>query len=457
MKIGSASLQFFAFALGVTGITASHAAVSAWPTWRGTSGAGVAVGATPPVRWSNTENIRWKTRIPGSGFSTPIIWQDRIFLLSAIRTNEEAPASIEPATSAQPGSAVSTAVDTTKGKKKGGIPSPTKVHEFVVMALDRASGKIVWQQTACREVPHEGHHPSHGFASASPVTDGMRLYAPFGSRGYYCYDLEGALLWKKDFGEMRTHGPFGEGSSPALADGRLIINWDHEGQSFIVALDTKTGAEIWRQPRDERTSWSTPLVIAAAGRLQVIVPASKRTRSYDAATGELIWEAAGLTGDVVPMPVAGHGMVYVMSGFRGNAIQAIKLTARGDITDTEAIVWSTRRSAPYVPSPVLSGERLYMGKGNNAYLSCLDARTGEAYYQDEPLPGVRGLYASPLAANGHLYIVGREGTTLVLKDAPRFEIVATNQLSDRFDASPVAVDHQLFLRGHEDLYCIAER
>ena len=425
-----------------------------WPTWRGTSGAGIAPGATPPITWSDNQNIKWKAKIPGSGFSTPIIWQNRIFVLTAIETNESSPA----AASAPPAPSPEQ-FKGRRGKKGGGFgsgPNPTKVYEFLVLALDRQSGKTIWRKTARREVPHEGHHPSHGFASASPVTDGQRLYVSFGSRGLYCYDLDGNLQWERDLGDMRSRGGFGEGTSPALAGDLLIVTWDHEDQSFIVALDKKTGAEVWRKDRDERSSWSTPLIVDVDGRLQAIVAATNRTRSYDAATGELVWEAGGLTGNVIPMPVVGHGMVYVMSGFQGNAIQAIKLSSRGDVSDTDNIVWSTRRSAPYVPSPVLSGNRLYMSKTNDAYLSCLNALTGEVIYQDQVLPGVRGIYASPLAANGHLYVVGREGTTLVLKDSPRFEVVATNKLNDRLDASPVMLGRELYLRGHEFLYCIAE-
>lgn len=434
---------------GWTLIAASAAAgaESSWPTWRGSSKAGVAPGAQPPLTWSDTENIKWKTAIPGLGFSTPIIWQDRIFLLTAIETNEEGG---DHAGSGPAG-----------GQRKAGGgpppgPTPTRVFEFVVMALNRGTGKIEWQKTARRQVPHEGRHPTTSFASASPVTDGKRLWVPFGSRGFYCYDLDGNLIWEKDLGDMRTRGAFGEGSSPAIAGDHLILNWDHEDQSFIVALNKDTGAEVWRRERNERSSWATPVVVEVGGRLQAIVPATNRTRSYDTVTGDIVWEAAGLTGNVIPTPVIGHGMVYVMSGFQGNSIQAIKLTSRGDVSDTDHIVWHVRRGAPYAPSPVLSGDRLYMNKTNDAYLSCINALTGEIHYQDQPLPGVRGIYASPVAANGYLYIAGREGTVMILKDAAKFEIVGTNTLSDRIDASPVMLDKELFLRGHQYLYCIAE-
>ncbi len=432
---------------------------AAWPTWRGSSGAGIAPGAQPPIKWGDDQNIKWKAKIPGSGFSTPIIWQDRIFVLTAIEAAGERAAAPAPAASKEePGPGRG------KGGRKGGGgggfgggPNPTNPYEFVVIALDRSSGKVVWQKTARKEVPHEGHHASHGYASASPVTDGENLYVSFGSRGFYCYDLNGNLKWEKDLGDMRSRGAFGEGASPALAGGLLLITWDHEDQSFIVALDKKTGAEVWRKNRDERSSWSTPLVVEVNGRLQAIVAATNKTRSYDVLTGDVVWETGGMTANVIPTPVIGHGMVYLTSGFQGKAVQAIKLTARGDIADTDNIVWSSRKqSTPYVPSPVLSGDRLYLGKSNDAYLSCLNALTGEAFYQDQQLQGMRGIYASPVAANGYLYVVGREGMVMVLKDAPKFEIVATNKLSDKLDASPAILGKELYLRGHEYLYCIAE-
>ena len=442
----------------------SAAAVTDWPNWR--SADGTAPGARPPLKWSDDQNIKWKAKIPGLGFSTPIIWKDRVYLLTAIETAEEgkpaAPAAA-PAPKKAPPPPDGGGEAKGKGGKRGGPGggfggggAPTKYHEFVVLALDRGTGKIVWQKTARREVPHEGKHGTNSFASPSPTTDGEHLFASFGSRGYYCYDLQGNLKWEKDLGDMRTRNSFGEGASPALAGDKLIVSWDHENGSFIVALDKQTGRELWRQSRDEISNWSTPVMVDVGGKKQAIVAAARRTRSYDVDTGEVVWEATGLTENVIPTPVVGHGMVYVMSGYRGNSIQAIKLTARGDVSDSASIVWNVRKSAPYVPSPVLSGERLYMGKSNDAYLSCLNALTGEVHYQDQRLEGVRGIYASPIAANGHVYIVGREGTVLVIKDAPQFEVVATNQLNDKIDASPVIVGTELFLRGHEFLYCIAE-
>ena len=449
---------------------AARADFSSWPAWRGTNGTGAApVGARPPIKWSEQENMKWKTKIPGTGHSTPIIWQDRIFLLTAIETAEagaaavSAPVRTEPADRPQGGAP--------KGGKRGGFRgkggpggggpfggggAPTKVHEFAVVAVDRNTGKIAWQKTAKREMPHEGHHPTNTFASASPLTDGEHLYVPFGSRGYYCYDFQGNLKWQKDLGDMRTKMSFGEGSSPALAGDLLIINWDHEAGSYLIALNKKTGDEVWRTARDDSTSWSTPLIVAHEGRLQAIVPASKMTRSYDVKTGQLIWEASGLGANVIPTAVTGNGVVYVTSGYTRPAIQAIKLSARGDVSEKNDIVWSIRQNGPYVASPVLSGDRLYVTKERRGQLSCLDARTGEFHFKDKELPGIRDIYASPLLANGHLYIAGRDGTVVVVKDAPTFEVVATNRLGEGVDASPVALDNQLFLRGREHLFCLSE-
>jgi len=436
------------------------AAAPHWPAWRGPANDGTAPGATPPLFWSETRNVAWKIPVAGLGFSTPIVWGDHLYLLTAVETTEESPARSAAAEPASPPPGKGPGRDG-KGKRGGppsfgGGPNPTRFHEFNILALDRASGATVWQRTARREVPHEGKHATNSFASASPVTDGTRLYASFGSRGIYCYDLQGERVWEKDLGDMRTRGMFGEGASPALAGDTLLVTWDHEENSFIVGLDARTGAERWRRPREERSSWSTPVIVTVAGRLQAIVAAAGRTRCYDPATGEVIWVAAGLTENVIPTPVIGHGMVYLASGFRGNAIQAVKLTARGDVTDTPAVVWSVRKSAPYVPSPVLSGERLYVGKSNDAFLSCLNALTGEVHYQDQRLEGVRGLYASPVAARGHVFIVGREGTTLVIRDDPRYEVISANVLDDRFDASPVMLGRDLYLRGHRHLYCLRE-
>jgi outer membrane protein assembly factor BamB len=333
---------------------------------------------------------------------------------------------------------------------------PTELYQFALLCLDRQTGKVIWQQTACEELPHEGHHPTGSFAASSPVTDGKHIYAYFGSRGLYCYDMDGTLVWKKDFGDMRIANGFGEGSSPALAGAAIIVQWDNEGDSFIIALDKATGETLWKKPREERTSWSTPLLVEHDGRSQIVTAATRKVRSYDLGSGDIIWECAGLGPNTIPSPVASDGMVYAMSGFQRNALLAIRLGAQGDLTESKSVVWKLNKGTPYVPSPLLYEDRLYFFAGTNPVLSCYDAKSGTALVETIRLDGMQGVYASPVGAGGRVYLVSREGVTLVIKRSDKFEKLATNRLDERFDASPAIAGNEIYLRGHEYLYCIAE-
>lgn len=435
-----------------------------WPQWRGPKADGVAPKANPPTEWSEAKNVKWKVKTPGFGTSTPIIWGNKVFLLTAIKSpgaTALGPFNGVPAGQvAQPKGPGGPPPGGGKGKKGGGgfgSEKPTDKYQFVVLCLDRATGKTVWQKTVREEVPHEGHHRDHGFASASPITDGEHLYVSFGSRGLYCLDFDGNVKWEIDLGDMSTRNGFGEGSSPAVFGDVLVQNWDHEGASFIVALDKRTGKELWRKSREEQTSWATPLIIEVNGKPQVVVSATAKVRTYDLKTGEIVWESGGQTANVIPSPVTGNGMVYIMSGFRGNALHAIKLGKTGDLTGSDSIVWSFNRGTPYVPSPLLYGDKLYFHKGNDAFLSCFDAIKGTPNYTEQRLTGPNGIYASPLGADGKVYVIGRDGTSLVLKNSDKIEVLATNQLEDRIDASPAAAGNELYLRGHQYLYCLAEK
>jgi outer membrane protein assembly factor BamB len=289
------------------------------------------------------------------------------------------------------------------------------------------------------------------------VTDGRRVYAYFGSQGLYALDTDGGVVWETQLGRFTMRANFGEGTSPVLCGDMVVVCQDHDGPSFIVALDSATGQERWRKQRDEKSAWSTPLVVERGGRRQIIVPATNRIRAYDPATGDVLWECGGMTGNVVPRPVEADGIVYCMSGFRGAALLAIRLDkAKGDVTgDADAVVWSRDEDTPYVPSPLLYGDLLYFGSVNRGMLSCVEAATGKVHYEAERLEGIRTLYASPLGAAGRVYVPGREGTTVVLRHGPALEVLATNELDDAFTASPAAVGGELFLRGHGHLYCIA--
>ena len=254
---------------------------------------------------------------------------------------------------------------------------------------------------------------------------------------------------------MQTRNGFGEGSSPLLTGDAIVINWDHEGADFIVCLDKKTGAERWRKERDEPTSWATPLAVEHDGKTQIVVSATNRIRSYDLATGDQIWECGGMTTNAIPTPLTGHGMLYAISGFRGNAVLAIRLGRTGDLTDTDAIAWKYETKAPYVPSGLLEGGRLWFFSQNTGILSCLDAKTGKVLVDAERVEGLGGVYASPVIADGRIYLTGRNGEGIVLRAGPKLEILASNQLDEKFEASPALSGKDLLLRGHEFLYCLS--
>jgi outer membrane protein assembly factor BamB len=409
-----------------------------WPRWRGPRMDGVASDANPPIEWSETKNVAWKVRLPGHGSSTPILWGDRLYILTAVRADGLA-APLPPHARGE-------------SDRPPGVES---AQEFRVLAIDRATGKTIWERSAGKATPHEGKQENNSYASASALTDGEHLFAYFGSWGLYCYDLEGELLWKKDLGDMSTRNGFGEGASPALHGGILVVNWDHEGQSFVVALDKSTGKELWRRDREEVSSWATPLVVEESGRAQVITTGTNKVRSYDLASGELIWEGPGLTLNAIPSPLASEGVVYLTSGFRGSVAYAVRLKdARGDIASSPAILWRRDRDTPYVPSPLLYDGVFYLVKSNSGILTALDAKTGEALYGPERLDPIAEIYASPVAAAGRVYLLGRDGNALVLASGRKLEVLAKSSLDDGFDASPVLSGKEMYLRGYRYLYRI---
>jgi outer membrane protein assembly factor BamB len=408
-----------------------------WPQWRGPHANGVSRTANPPLEWSETKNIRWKVQIPGRGSSTPIAWGDRIFVTTAVPVGVSGDAQHAP---------------------RGGLQQ-RGMHRFVVMAIDRKTGRTIWERAATEQEPHEaGHFENSTWASSSAITDGQSVYAYFESFGLYAYDLNGKLLWQKDLGDKRMRNQFGEGSTPALHGNTLVVVWDHlNGKSFIAAFDKRDGRELWRTAREEIDTWATPLVLEVNGRPQAIVPAMRRIRGYDLETGAVVWDGDGLTMNSIPSPVYDEEMVYLMSGFQGNDLRAVRIAqAKGNIDGTSAVAWSFDRDTPYVPSPILSDGVLYFLKTNSGILSAFDAKTGTPHYQNQRLEGLPNVFASPVAAGGRVYFTGREGTTLVIRSGPKYEVLATNTLDDGFDASPVLVDNEIYLRGYKHLYSIAE-
>jgi outer membrane protein assembly factor BamB len=407
----------------------------AWPQWRGPFNTGMAAGDAP-LRW-NAADIRWQLPIAGRGHSTPVIAGDRMFLTTAVPTGNATPMR--------------------NVQRAGGGADAGLEHRFEVLAIDRAIGKIAWQRTATTATPHEGYHRVYGsFASNSPVTDGTRVFAFFGSRGLYAYDLDGTLLWQKDFGlRMRMDMAFGEGTPLTLHDGRLLLHFDHLDGGFLAMLDPATGREIWRTKRTEPYNWAAPYVAQHDGRRQIIV-SGLTVRSYDFDTGRLIWEAAGLGENTIPQPVQHQDLVFAMSGHTLKMLMAIRLGRTGTLTGSDAIAWFTPRGASYTPSPLLHDGRLYVVT-DSGLISCLDAATGKPYYQQQRLPKPYNFKASPVGAAGKVYLATEEGDVVVLRMGDRFEVLATNSFADQsFIASPVIVDRTIYLRSRTHLFAIGK-
>jgi outer membrane protein assembly factor BamB len=540
-KIGLSGLAGLAWSLAGT-VTAEN-----WPTWRGPAANGVAPGGNPPTEFSESKNVQWKTKVPGSGSSTPVIWGDQVFIMTAEKTGKKVAAAAggesrereqgaerrqrpdgerpegrgrgeqgsrggdRPRPDGDRGSrggerprpdggsfnreefikrfdkngdgelndaerdAMRDELRQQFGGGRGGERSPrsgrssrgrggfgggskpTEEYRYVLMSLDRNTGKENWRRVAATQVPHEGHHRDHGYASGSPVTDGEHIIVSFGSRGLYCYDMKGKLQWKKDFGDMRMRNSFGEGTSPALHGDTVVLLWDHEGDSALYALDKKTGKLKWKTDRNEASGWCTPVVTIHDGVTQVIVNGTRAVRSYQLSDGKLLWQCSGQTSNAIPSVVVDENFAYAMSGFRGAHLAAIKLGGSGDLTDSKSVSWTANRGTPYTPSPLLSNGRIWYLSGNNGVLSVRDTKSGKLLVEGERLDGVSGVYASPVSAGGRVYIAGRNGTVSVLKDSAKLEVLATNELDDKFDCSPAVVGNQMFLRGKEHLYCIATK
>lgn len=392
-----------------------------WPQWRGPAANGLVRHGNPPLHWAEGKNVKWKIAIPGLGHATPVIWEHRIFVLTAV-----------PAASG--------------GNRLA----------FTVLCLDRQTGKTLWTKIAREDAPHQEIQPTNSHSSGSPVTDGEHVIVSFGSYGLYCYDLDGNLIWEKDLGKVNV--TWGEGSSPALAGNVVIVIQDSEEGSYLYAFDKNTGNELWKKPRDEKSSWTTPFVLTRDGKTQVIVNGSTAVRSYDPQTGDVLWQCSGLGVNVTPMVVVDQNAIYAMSGQRTSPMaMAIQLGGSGDLTETGAVLWKLNRGTPYAASPLLYDGFLYFFQHVTPILTCVDAATGKPHYAQQRLEGLTTVYASPIGVNNRVYVTGLDGTSLVLEKSSELKILASNKLDDAFAASPAVVGNELFLRGRSNLYCIAEK
>jgi outer membrane protein assembly factor BamB len=433
-------LLFFIFSLTKLQAQDKSAFTNNWPEWRGLYNSGATSGGNTPFEFSETKNIKWKTEIPGKGHATPIVWGNQIIVQTAVATDK-------------------------KPEKTGVVTAPNPmaasqtefIHQFEVISIDKNTGKINWQTVVKEVLPVERTHELGSWASNSPCTDGENIYAYFGSRGLYCLDFNGNIKWERNFGQMEIVMSFGEGSSPALYKDKIFVQWDHQGKSYMYALNKKTGEEIWKVERDEITSWATPLVVEVNGKAQVITSATNKVRSYDAETGQIIWECTGMTKNVIPNPLYADGILYLMSGFRGNALKAVDLAqAKGDITGSSAILWEYNQDTPYTPSAVLMDGKLYFLKANNGTMTCLNAKDGKVLYSNQKLDGISNIFSSPTGNMDKIYVAAT-GIVDVVKAGSEFSLLSKNTLDDTFHASPVIVGNDLFLRGFTHLYCISEK
>jgi outer membrane protein assembly factor BamB len=427
--------------LSLNALAAQSGTTEAWPQWRGPSNDGVA-SARVPLTWSDGQNVRWKIEVPGRGHSTPVIWGDRLYLTTAVPTGKRA----EPPPAAGRGD-----------RGPGGGSGAGEEHRLEVVAVDRATGRIAWQRTAATVTPYEGYHHLYGsFASNAPATDGQRVYAFFGSYGLFAYDLEGKLLWRQNPGiKMNMRLAFGEGSGVVVHDGRIYLQYDHEGPGAIVALNAADGVEVWRAPRNESSSWSTPLVAEHAGAKQLVVTAATSVKAYDVNTGRIIWEVAGLGSNPIPQPVQFRDTVLVMSGHRDPRLMAVKLGRTGNLTGTDAVVWEATRGTSYTGSPALHDGRLYVFS-DNGLLSVFAAATGEPQYLQARLPKPYATKSSPLIVNDRVYLATEAGDVVVVRAGSSLEVLATNRLADQsFVASPVAAGDALYLRSRTHLFAIS--
>ena len=437
------------WALALACFFSTTALAQNWPAFRGLNAAGVADGHPAPVKWNATtgEGVLWKTPIPGVAVSSPIVWGERVFVSTAVSSDPKAGirtgqyGDVEPLNDASP-------------------------HSWKLYALDRRSGKVVWERVAHEGTPKTKRHPKSSQASATPVTDGQRVIVSFGSEGLYAYDFNGKQLWKRDLGVLNAgwfYDPdyeWGIGSSPIIWKNHVIVQCDIQKNSFIAAFDVASGEPVWRTPREEIPSWSTPTIFESFGRAELVTQATGFTRGYNPSTGEELWRYSGNSEIAIPTPIVGPGIVIVTNGYRAvQPIMAIRPGAKGDITlkgeetKSEAIAWSSKRGGPYIPTPVIYGDHLYILQGNGV-VAAHDVRTGQRVYQERLVATGGSFSASPVAADGKLYFASEDGDMYVVKAGPTFEILATNPIGEIIMSSPAISEGVLFVRGLKNVFAI---
>lgn len=420
-----------------------------WPSFRGSHAAGVADNQNLPDRWDATKstNVKWKTRIPGLSHSSPVVWGDRVFVTTAIssRGND----------------------NFRKGLYGDGDASDDRsVHQWKVYALDKMSGKVVWEAVAYEGTPREKRHIKATYANSTPATDGKYVVAFFGSQGLYAFDMKGRRVWKKDLGVLNAGAydipsfEWGNASSPIIYNGLVIVQCDTQSESFLLAADIKTGKTVWKTPREELPSWGTPTLYPGKHRVELVTNASNFIRGYDPATGKELWRLGGSSKITAPTPVFSGDMIVVASGRRPEApIFVIKAGATGDITlgkdqtSNQHVLWSKQQRGSYMPTPLIYNGYLYV-LANQGVFDCYDLKTGqEVYRQRIPHQG-SGFSASPVASDGKIYLSSEDGDMFVIQAGPKFEVLATNPMGEPLMATPAITSGMIFVRAQHHVYAI---
>jgi len=421
---------------------AASADTDDWPQFRGARSDGLGEGATLPETWSTTENVVWKRDLPGWGWSSPVIWGNRIFVTAAVGERDRERLVI--------------------GGYPGGQVKVTDVHRWMIYCLDFETGKVVWEREAHKGVPPQPRHPKNSFASETPITDGERVYAYFANIGVFCCDMEGKALWEQRWDPYPMRGGWGTGAAPVLHKDRLYIVNDNEQESFMAALDKTTGKPIWRVARAEKSNWSTPYVWEHPQRTEIVTIGTGKVRSYDL-EGKVLWELTGTSGLVSLMPLAKHGLLYLGAGYHYGPLYAIRPGASGDISlkagesSNAWIAWSQERGAGIHPNFLISGERLFV-LYDAGLLMCFDAKTGGTVFPRQRLnTGGGRFYASPWAYNGNVFLLNEDGTTWVIRDGAGFEVVRKNSLDDLAWATPAIARGSLFIRTYSGLYRLQKK
>lgn len=495
-------LARFLAILGVGVLCLPAVSADDWPQFRGPGGAGLSSEKNLPLDWAKDNGVKWKVKIPGVAWSSPIVVGDKVFVTTAITENQRKPRSGQAGGGGGGARPERPNPDRPEGQprppqggggaRRGGAQPPDAVYRWEVLCLDRDSGKILWQKLALEAKPRIPTHGSNTYASETPVTDGENIYTYFGMTGLFCFDVSGNIVWKKDLGVYPMQSGWGTSSSPVLHENRLFVQCDNERESFLIALDKKTGNELWRVPRAEKSTWGTPIIWRNKKRTELVTSGAQKVRSYDPATGKVLWEAGMGGGRATATPVGDEDMLYVgVSAERGGGgggfgrerggdadpgrpegqpramersgaagLYAVRAGASGDITlkdgakSNDGVAWHQPRGGPPMASPLVYQGFVYILQQNGGMVSCFDAKTGEPAYQRERIPGARSFWASPWAYDGKVFCMDDDGQTFVLQAGREFKVLGKNPLNEMCWSTPAIAGGALFIRGVDHLYCV---